>query len=395
MNDQQLEAVLRGSLALHADTVDSGPTWPLDDDVLDQRPQRRRVVWWPIAAAIVAVLAVLGVVLAVRHASSDRHRPATPVTVTRTACTIDPSPAWSAAMNAATLKLGDTPSVILGSAPDGAILLRYGSGKTAYTDLIAPDGSRRTLDERPELGGGITSMGSVIDRLWIVLPVWPNTPDTADSPTTPPLAEFDVIDRATLHRTETIPLTARDKVNAWAMLDGRLYWVDGRGRVAAHDLTTRQTETVVPSGALDLVGSATGVAWRDAQDVTHQLAGSPAAEQVPGLPGRHPDLVTDGTAYAWIGNGHLAWYSTATKQTVLIRNFAPGLEITVRAVAGPYILIDDNVAGPRLWIADTRTGAVMDSDAPGQELASANGILAFSGMGIVFAHVDRLPELHC
>lgn len=391
MNDRQFEAVLRSALVQHAATVNSGPTWPLDDELLDRSTGRRhRAAWWPIAAAVAAVLAVLGLVLAVRHNASDRHRPATPVTVTRTACTIDPSPAWSAATNAATLKLGDTPSVILGGAPDGTVLLRYGFGKTSHTELIAPDGSRRTLDERPELAGGFTAKGAEIDRRWIVLPVWPNTPD---SPTTPPLAEFDVIDRATLHRTEAIQLTANDKVNAWAMLDGQLYWVDGHGRVADHDLATRQTRNVVPSGALSLNSSLTGVAWSDAQGITHQLAGAPV-DQVPGLPGRHPDLVTDGTAYAWVGNGDLVWYSAATRQTVLIHDFAPGIKVSVRAVGGPYVVVEDNALGPNLWIADTRTGALMDSDT-GDPIVSAAGILAFSGLQTVIAHVDRLPELSC
>jgi hypothetical protein len=73
------------ALARHAATIDSGPEWPPEDEVL--RPRTRRdVVWWPIAAAVVAVLAVIGVVVAVRHAASDRHRPATPVTVTRAVC---------------------------------------------------------------------------------------------------------------------------------------------------------------------------------------------------------------------------------------------------------------------------------------------------------------------
>ncbi len=119
MNDQHLEAVLRRSLAQQAATIDAGPQWPLPDEDLLVAAPRRSLPWWPIAAAVAAVLAVIGIVVAVRHVASDRHRPATPVRVTRTACATELPPAWHRAINAGTLPNSSGGDVVLGGPRTG------------------------------------------------------------------------------------------------------------------------------------------------------------------------------------------------------------------------------------------------------------------------------------
>jgi hypothetical protein len=382
MNDQQLEAEVRSALARHATTVDAGPEWPPDDEVLASHRAGRGIAWWPIAAAVVAVLAVIGVVIAIRHAVSERHRPATPVTVTRSACPTALPQAWQKAIDAATLPN----QMILGGAPDGAILVRRGVGRTQQTVLIAPDGSTRIVDERPELGRGIVEF-SLIDRNWIVLPI---STAATNSQT---LAELDVIDRATLHLDERIPLGAGNHVDGWAMFSDHLYWTES-GRVVDHDIATRQTRTVVPGGALGLFAAPTGVAWTDAQNVAHPLAGS-RPDEVPGQPGPHQGLVSDETTYAWLQGSDIAWYSVATKQTVIVSGVAgPNAGVTVQGVAGPYILVSLDTDPYVGRIIDTRTGAVVLVDLV-HLVPSGDGVFAADSLRTAILHVDRLPLLHC
>jgi len=87
--------------------------------------------WWPVAAAVAAVLAVIGIVVAVRHLTADRHEPAEPVIVTRSACTIDPPPSWQHAIAAA--QRHDLGVIVLGAAPDGTILVRREGRTTNQT----------------------------------------------------------------------------------------------------------------------------------------------------------------------------------------------------------------------------------------------------------------------
>jgi hypothetical protein len=382
MNQEQLEAEVRRSLARHAATIDAGPGWPPEEEVLAPHRAGRGVVWWPIAAAVVAVLAVIGVVLTIRHVASDRHRPATPVTVTRTACTTVLPQQWQRAIDAGTL-----PSqMILGGAPDGAILVRRGVGTTQQTVLIAPDGSTRMVDERPELGRGIVEF-SLIDRKWIVLPI------SSAAINSQSVAELDVIDRATLHLTERIPLGAGNHVDGWALFSDHLYWTES-GRVVDHDIPTRQTRTVVAGRAHGLLGSPTGVAWTDAQNVTHPLAGS-RPDQVPGRPGTHRGLVSDETTYAWLSGSDIAWYSAATKQTVIVSGVAGrNAGVTLQGVAGPYILVSLDTDPYVGRIVDSRTGAVVLVDLV-HLVHSGNGVFAADSLRTAILHVDRLPGLHC
>jgi hypothetical protein len=390
MNDQQLEAVLRSSLARHAATIESGPQWPLPDEDLLASAPRRGLPWWPIAAAVAAVLAVIGVVVAVRHGAADRHRPATPVVVTRGACTIDPPPAWKHAIEAGTLHNPDLGGLVLGGASDGATLVRRDVGTMSQTVLVSPDGATRVVRQQPARGRAAVAPNSMIDSRWIVLPI----ADTAAS--LPSLLDFDVFDRVTLQLNQRVPIATGSKIGTWALFDGHLYWTQPRtgagSRLLDRDLAARTTRTVAPDGARNLLGSPSGVMWTDAQNRTHLAAGT-RPDQIPGLPGTHPGLVTDARSYAWRSGGDITWYSTATKQTVVVHWF-PGLDVTVQAVAGPFVLIESGSQGASGWLIDTRTGAAASFQSQ-TFVASGNGIFAFAAEGIVVLHIDRLPQLAC
>lgn len=389
MNDQQLETVLRRSLARHADTVDGGPTWPLADDVLAGHRDRRRLPasWWAVAAAVAAVLAVIGVVLAVRHAASDHSRPATPDTVTRAACATDPPQSWLDAIKAGTLHNPELGRAVVGGGTDGAVLTRYESRASSRTELISPDGSTRIVDERPQPGGNRVGSVSMIDSRWIVLPI------VAVASNSQSLGEFEVIDRATLHVAGHVSLPAGNQVRSWALLSGHVYWIDS-GRVVDYDIAARQSRTVRPSGAQHLLHSPSGVAWTDTRNATHPIAGA-RPDEVPGVPGSHPDLVSDGRTYAWLGGSGIAWHDAATAQTVVVQGFpGPGLTVRVLAVVGPYVLIETGNGGPSDWLIDTRTGAAASFQSGGA-VAAGSKVLAYSGSAAVILHVDRLPELRC
>ena len=389
MNDQQLETVLRRSLARHAATIESGPQWPLpDEDLLVPAPRPGRS-WWPVAAAVAAVLAVIGIVVAVRHLASDRHQPATPVVVTRSACTIDPPPALQHAIEVAQrLNLSQ---VVLGGAADGTILIMRGADhdQTVQTVLVSPGGATRIVAQRPTVSRYVVA-NSMIDDQWIVLPI---ADRLADFNT---LLEFDVFDRATLQLTEKVAIKKGSRIGTWALFNGHLYWTQPRsgsiGSLFDHDLAARTTRTAESEGVRNLLGSPAGVAWTDASNGTHLLAGA-APDQVPGQPGIHPGLVSDGRSYAWRSGSSIAWHNTATKQSVLVRWF-PGLKVTVLAVAGPYVLVDSGIRSASTWLIDTRTGAAASFESSGR-VASGNGILAYSADPVVVLHVDQLPQLGC
>ncbi len=230
----------------------------------------------------------------------------------------------------------------------------------------------------------------MIDSRWIVLPI----ADIAKS--VPTLEEFDVFDRATGRLDQRIPIAASPRIGTWALFKGHVYWTEPRsgssGRLLDRDVTARTTRTVASDGARNLLGSPTGVAWTDAQNQRHVLAGT-SPDQVPGLAGTHAGLVSDGRSYAWFGSGGITWYSTATKQTVVVRWF-PGLDVTVRAVAGPYVLIESGQLGASGWLIDTRTGAAASFQST-SSVASGNGVLAYSAESTVVLHVDQLPRLAC
>jgi hypothetical protein len=380
MNDQQLETVLRRSLSQHAGTVDSGPVWAPDAEELDQHPGRRPIAWWPIAAAIIAVLAVVGIVVAIRHATSDRRHPDSPVVVTRSACTTNLPPVWQNAIVVGT----HTGQNLLGGGPNGEVVVQRHAGTQLVTALIGADGSTRTILELP-FDGPYKTGNAVIDRQWILLPIikWTTTPQT--------ISRFDLVVRATLEVVQEIPIGKNPATSAPVLFQNHVYWVQqagprgGGGSVIDYDVTQRTRRTLAAGTVQDLIGSPLGVAWQDAAGGTHLVAGS-APDRVPGLRGTHPQLVSNDHDYAWPSGTGIVWYSDATKQTIVVQRVVPdGGRIDVAAVAGPFVLVGvDFGTSSSTRIIDTRTGtaAIVDT-------------LAYTAPDTVVLHTDRLPALTC
>lgn len=389
MNDQQLEAVLRRSLARHADTVDSGPTWPPADDVLAGNRDRHRppASWWAVAAAVAAVLAVIGAVVVIRHLSSDRSRPATPI-VTRTGCATELPPTWRAAIRAGTLP-SNVEGPITGRGPDGEVLV----STEKHLVLIRPDGSTQPVANIPfeRVYGMGAGTGPTFDQRWILVG------RVAES--LHPTAKIDLIDRRTLRTREIASVPAPNGAAMTLVLfDGHAYWMLDERQTATNSVTDYDiaagTAHTVTRSAAQLVGSPRGVAWTDAQGRTHVLGGA-SPFVVPAVPGSHRDLVTDGRTYAWSGSTGISWHDTATKQTVVVRGFpGRGLRVDVLAVSGPYVLIAAGNDGTSNWLIDIRTGAAASFDGTIGN-ATGDGVLAYTSHGTVILHTDRLPSLHC
>jgi hypothetical protein len=411
MNDQQLEAVLRSSLARHADTVTSGPTWPLADDELtghqdaddvlagddlaEHRARRRGPnTWWAVAATVAAVLAVIGVVLAVGHASSDHTRPATPVTITRTACETALPKAWSDAINAGTLSEPPA-SELFGIGPRGELLIArpLDQGITDRGELVLTrlDGTTQPIMQ-VDLGAIYHSSASedlsAIDEHWIVVPLKSAGPKAAT-------ARLELIDRSNVHAKREVPISTNPDL--MALFDNHVYWVNaskGRatGTLQDYDIATGKSR-VLTTEAKDLASSQYGVAWTDTHDASHVVAGQdPTA--VPDHPGRQSFVVTDGPNYAWWTGSGIGWYSKLTKQTVYVPNHsAAKYGRGVEAVAGPYVVefIDTDVR-----VIDTRTGAVaqLSGVTPIGHVISSGGVAAFGGV-LSRLRLDALPGLRC
>jgi len=391
MNDQQLETVLRRSLSQHADTVDSGPTWPpepLADDVLAEHRDRRRrpATWWPVAAAVVAVLAVIAVVLAVRHAASDHNRPATPVTVTRTACTTSLPQAWQDAIDTGALHKSDLDGPVIGGSPDGDVLISSNKQVT----LFRPDGSTQAVSNVPfQDMFGIPD--AAIDRRWIVLPTTSAVSGGVE-------VTLELIDRTTL-RSREIAVVTDANPRPIALLDNHVYWFAdtnaATGSVSDYDIGAGTTRTLTRS-AKRLVSSSNGVAWTDARDGSHVIAGlDPTA--VPGQTGVHPQLMSDGHNYAWRHGTDIAWYSDITKRTVVVQHVdAAGDQDMMLAVVGPYVIVQPSIAKDiRAKVVDTRTGAIARLDDTTGWATSGGGILAYTRGGSVIVRTQGLLGLHC
>lgn len=413
MNDQQLETVLRRSLARHADTVASGPTWPpssvatderpadlLVDDELAARRARRRgpSTWWPVAAAVAAVLVVIGVALAVRHVTADHSRPATPTTITRTVCMTTLPNAWSDAVAGGELpgSIGNEP---LGIGPDGEVLAPLLSGTDsdqAELGLVGPNGSIQPIIKvalsdiyRSTSFDIFSFQTAAIDRRWIVLPMM----SVGFKDIT---VRLDLIDRSNPHNVREIQTsTDPDKI---ALFDDHVYWIEGnKGKATSslqdYDIASGRTREVTRQ-AKYLAATPHGVAWTDAHDASHVLAGSDPT-RAPGQTAPGPELVSDGSNYAWWTDDGIAWYSNASKQTVVVRGLDPGDKgHAVAAVAGPYVLVlgqDDGDAR----VVDAHTGAVGRFAQVGHVL-SAGGTVVYDGEhGLVRLDLTRLPGLHC
>jgi hypothetical protein len=395
MNDQQLEAVLRSSLARHADTVDSGPTWsaePMADDHLaEHRPRHRGPnTWWAVAATVAAVLAVIGVVLAVRHSSSDHTRPATPVTITRTACETALPKVWSDAVY--TSAVANSVGVeLLGVGPRGELVTApavdvNGTGRVEIS-LTRPDGSVQPIMpvQLDDLHRGYafdtyTYQSVVLDENWIVVPV--------------SAAKLELIDRRNVHNTREIPAggTVPDKI---ALFDNHVYWINASkghatGTVQDYDIAAGRARPVTHHANL-LTTSQYGLGWTDAQDVLHVIAGQNPTV-IPGQPGTYPELAANGRYYAWATNSGIGWYDDVTRRTVYVQDSAAtGTGSSVAAVVGPYVVEFVNQAGDARVI-DTRTAALVKITGVRQAI-SGGGVVAFDSLSRV--RLDTLPGLHC
>lgn len=395
MNDQQLEAVLRSSLARHADTVDSGPTWPLADDELATHRPRKPVTWWPVAAAVVAVLAVIGVVLAVRHATSDHSRPATPDTVTRTACPTSMPKPWQDAVRDGYLP-DRANGALLGIGPDGAVVI----GKDEQILLVRPDGSSQPIlnaswtDVMP--AGGIpdadifSGQTVAIDDRWIVVPVMTGPPD--------PNNDFHVklvlIDHSNPHNKRDIPIATKpDKLSVFGDHVYTLYGGKGTGSVQDYDIVTAKTRTLTRQASY-LAATPHGVAWTDAHEASHLIAGQDPT-LVPGQAGSQPQARSDGDDHAWWTSDGIGWYSQVTRQTVVVRGLDPDDKgHAVAAVVGAYVVVYLQDPGD-VRVVDTRTGAVARLAQVGSVNAGGGGIAYTGDHGTVRLDTRGLPGLYC
>jgi hypothetical protein len=343
--------------------------------------------------------------VAIRHATSDHHRPATPDIVTRSACTIDLPAAWQGAIEAGTLRVPNTGQFLQAGDSAGEILVLRHAGAKEQLVLILPDGTTKPVLEMPA-NGRYRMKSATVDARWIVVSIADHSVPVS---AVPPVVEFDLIDRSTLQLSHRITV-AKDMVVYWpALLFGdHIYWMQipsgspsGPMTLQDYNIAAGTTRTLT-SGSLSPIIYPGGLAWTDdARHLTQVFAGS-RPPRIPGLTGSALDLfnqerlISDGRAYAWVDGSGIAWWSGTGNQTVKVHGLAaPGVQIQLRAVAGPYVLavVGNNAQDDRL--IDTRTGAIAPFNLAGT-VASPGGVFAYATTDhTVVLHPDRLPGLHC
>lgn len=436
-DDQDLERLLRDTLAGRALDVTTGPSWR-GADKGSRRPQR----WLaPLLAAAVVALATGSVVL-VEHSFDDQratHRTASPTqspsptptpaptTAVQSACRAVLPASWRTALAKGTTKVGAFSVLPLDVDSDGSVLVSRDFGTSRDVAVVAPDGRARSIYSIAAPNSNQVENGA-LDGKWAMIPVigLPRFANGVD-PTISRLEVVDVDTRAThTVAVDSDTTDAKHVIDGAALLDGHVYYdvrpVYGKQSGAMHEYDLASgTDRVIASGSLGrpvLLGR--GVSWSVTPDGLHPQV----RRAIPVLVTEDTNttrpanaLVTDGAAYAWVdAAGRIAWFgpgSTAPKRTA--RAAAGAAE--VEAVVGPLVLFTDDADDARpVHILDTRTGAVTTAPSLGSPNefgppAARTGVFGgFSVTGtrpsgttapgtpitaLVRIDAAKLPELHC
>jgi hypothetical protein len=409
MND--IEELIRDTMAGRAETVTSGPGWTPADaraatehsevlDLIAPPASRARRSWRGpaalLAAAAVVAGAVAGVVIDARRvphgvnraADSTANKPA-PV-VTRAACRTSPPGTWRETARAATVPVRDgssalESSVFRGTTSDGEAVIEYNE---------VGDDQPHSITDRV----GLASLGSPqiheiarvttfthglaltvsIDQNLVVIAVEEGINHAARHSR---ILAFDA-QTGLLRTVANVPESAREQLTGAASpFAGQVYWetTTGRGpgsdRIRALDMATGH-RTVVARGIFDLESSAAGLSWALTPWRLNRPASLPPAVRAQVNELSYNSFVTDGESYAWqTSDGAIDWWNPSTGQIVrvpklLARPFSRAEPGSVFAVAGPIVIYQPPHSDAQR-VLDVRTGAT----APISSQSTAQGRL--------------------
>ncbi|PZS33977.1 MAG: hypothetical protein DLM58_06610 [Pseudonocardiales bacterium] len=388
MNDQDLERVLRSTLATRARTVTSGPTW--DADATDEHPDELSVrrgrshpptAWLVIAAAIAAALAVAGGVFAVSRL--DRHTPPAKPTH-RTACPATLPAAWPQAERTPLIDLGGLSSATL--AADGSILA--GAGGRAL--MQPPVGPVRTIYTVPDLKQQRVNAVSGDEPPWILVTVSPIHDDSAGTGVGGDKMSVLLVDSRTTATRPLVDVSAAEfasgarRVTDAALRNGLVYWTvhtAAGNRTTEYAIASRQTRTVraIPTDPL------------------------PAAVKALTNDARPPIAPYDAPPYGWVTGTSIGWWAPQSGPAVLISQSVLK-EPVVEAVARPYVYLAEKTnSGTGIYVLDSRTGALaLSTGLSGPRLARGATFVSFPVAHNLNFHqlarridISQLPGLQC
>jgi hypothetical protein len=423
-DDQDLERLLRDTLAARAETVTSGPAWaPIVD--APHRPHR----WLaPLIAAAVVVAVAVGVIVVERsshHTNAVHPSPSPSPSITgpvQQSCLTTLPAAWRTAIAGGTTTARATSVRPLDVAADGTVLVARDFGTSRDVALLSPTGQARRIYTVPSPDRDDVEHGVLAGR-WALVPVM-HAPRGANG-VDPTVVRVMLIDTKsgstrTLATASDGERASGDVIAGATMFNGRVYYdhrptYPSKHRVIhEYDIATR-VDRVVASGA---VGSpqvyGRGVGWGDTGvDTTVSRALPAPVEHDTEKPRAANELTTDGTAFAWIdASNRIAWFgagSTAPTRTDL---HASG-QVDVIAVAGPIVLFVED--GNVVHALDARTGAstllpTLQSGLDDQglsrggfvvgetvtgEVPSGGGAPPVPSTALIRLDVTKLPELKC
>jgi hypothetical protein len=355
MNQDQLEATLRATLATRADGVTHGPDWQLPADLTAGRGRARHVARWlaPLAAAA-AVAAVVASVVAIENESSGRHAPplvrpthgtSVPVTSNAAPSTNPPTPsvslpgtcrtrlpsAWKTAIRHGRLDTGSPSAVLTDIASDGTLVVSRDFGPTPGSvrdiALLSPGRAPRSAYQVQDPDRYIA--GGVVYSHWLVVTIssYPRPPkNTIPNTNAIPVRVVVVnLDTGSQHEIVDVPVSNGNtpSLDLITVLDGRVYWAirpyytARHGLIKSYDLRTGGTRTAY-AGKLDYLGVATpyidspaGIGGFPSTASNVYVRATLPRAVTNGVDPDHPLLVaTDGSAYAWVMGVHeLGWWA--------------------------------------------------------------------------------------
>jgi hypothetical protein len=376
-----LDDALRTMLRQRAHDVDAVPSHLLrpdelaGDEVVDLAPRRRHNTIQLIAASVVAVLALAGALVGLRHLGGHGTPTGSPTSTSSTPpveadgreCRAILPAAWRTAFTA-TVALGSPgSSTVLGVSDTGAALISRDVGSTHDVVLVQPGGGPATVLQVPAnleaYTGGLYGSYAVVPLYWA-----PNSTVTST------VMRLDVINLHTgvvtrIAGTSTAARTSgQHVVDGAVVLDGAVYY-DRRtdashGVLMKYDLRTGRTSTAysgpVGTGGAPVRASAAGVVVADPGGGFTLRVRVSLPPAVAGRIGQSAITAgTDGTAYAWFDQlkQTINWWTPGQAVRTLRATLGqPDGDDTIPRVdvAGPYVFY----SGPQLQVVDTRTGAV-------------------------------------
>jgi hypothetical protein len=384
--DTELEALLRATLAEHADTIRDARPWRAP-----ARPPRLSRRWLPVLAAAAAVLAVVaGVLVAVRLTRTHHSapRPAVP-----TVCVTSLPGSWRDVLSHGVLDAGGRSAAPLSVTADGSVIATRDGG--AYpgdgTQIVRlrPGSEPKVLYALPDPDGYDAQKAFLVDH-WLFVALHQHArPQKHTIPGSSPVdvAAVIVVDVDTGHART---LAARSHngltINSLAVFGGKAYWDERaayaarKGVVKSFDPRTGRTATVYRGRVSWLEATGAGVVFFDDRD--HLLAAAdppaPVARVMTSFT-RHY-LASDGSAYAWLASRKIIGWWAPGYATPIYHRFAHPLDTDRGAlnllVAGRFVLTEDE------RVIDAVNGAAARLSLPGIHLGQSIK-LYMSGAGVV------------